>query len=78
MTIETKFNIGQPVWHLSGVYEVPMQDIIFAIKIQYNVIGQIEACYTFPERITWNSWLKKSELFASQQELIDYKNKNVC
>ncbi len=78
MTIETKFNIGQPVWYFAGVYEVPMQDIIFAIKLRYNEVGQIETCYTFPERITWNSWMKESELFASQQEMIDHKNQNQC
>lgn len=76
MTIETKFNIGQPVWYYAGVYKVPMQDIIFAIKTQYDEFGKIETYYTFPGRITWDGWLKEGELFASQQELIDFKNEN--
>lgn len=73
MTIETKFNIGQPVWHCAGVYEVPVQDIIFAIKVQYNEYGQIETYYTFPTRISWDGWIKESDLFASHQELIAHK-----
>lgn len=73
MTIETKFSIGQPVWHCVGVYDVPVQDIIFAIKLRYNEYGQIETYYTFPTRISWDGWVKESDLFASQQELIAHK-----
>lgn len=76
MTIETKFNIGQPVWHCDGVYEIHVQEIIFAIKAQYNEVGVIEIYYSFPDRIKWNGWLREGELFASEQELVDFKNTN--
>lgn len=78
MTIETKFAIGQPVWEATGVYRIPSQRIIFAIKMQYNETGQLELFYTFDSHHSFQLWHKESELFTRNDEILEYLKNNQC
>jgi hypothetical protein len=70
MTINTKYSIGDPVWHASGAYQVQLHRLVFSIKITFNEFGKLTTMYSFPE---WSdNWVDESELHSTPDELNKY------
>lgn len=77
MTITTKYNPGEIVWLMFGFYETPETAEIKAIKLSVSTYGSMYIYYSFDNPYHRGEgkelFVKESEVFASEKELIEYK-----
>lgn len=63
----SKYGIGDIVWHTRSAYRITMCNRILSVRFQYNPYGELISWYCFNEAPSdW--WIEESELFQTEQE----------
>lgn len=71
MTITTKYNIGDYVWHAEGAYTIPVQVRIKDIKAEYDEYGALTISYGFGQDF-WR--ITEDRAFDSEEKCQEYVN----
>lgn len=63
----SKYGIGDIVWHTRSAYRITMCNRILSVRFQYDMYGNLTTLYQFGEtHLDW--WIEESELFQTEQE----------
>lgn len=71
MTITTKYNIGDSVWHAEGAYAIPVRVRVKDIIISYDEYGNLLITYGFGSEY-WR--VPQDKVFISESTCQEYVN----
>lgn len=68
MTVNTKYSIGNFVWHAKGIYNIPIRLQIREILLRFNEYGKLLIMYNLlGDMDRW--WVSEEDLFDTIEQL---------
>lgn len=65
-TFQSRYKIGDTVWHARGVYNIPIDFKVYSIRFGFDPYGKLLAYYcsiSDPHR-----WIDENDVFPNEQE----------